>query len=280
MSKEKYTIEELENLSYYDFMSHLGASFYQIGGPRSTLKLVEQCQIDKDKIILEVGCGTGFNACLMAKQYGCKIVGVDIAEVSLEKAKERAEKEGLQDKAEFRKADAYKLPFEPETYDIVVTTFVSQFLDMEKALKEFTRVLKPGGYIGINEMYKDNQIPPEPAEEIQKAEDTISNLTQLPFKLQTPEHWRELFENTGLQEVEINKSQEYIGVRDSPHIIREMGGWGQLFKTMIMMVKYTIQSEKIRNRFKGLQTTKTVFLRKKSTRKHVGYVLATGKKII
>ncbi len=36
-------------------MSYLGASFYQIGGPKSTLKLARQCRIDESGKVLEVG---------------------------------------------------------------------------------------------------------------------------------------------------------------------------------------------------------------------------------
>jgi len=41
------------------------------------------------------------------------------------------------------------------------TVFVSQFLDKQRAFPEFARVLKPQGYLGINEMYKADEIPPE-----------------------------------------------------------------------------------------------------------------------
>ncbi|MFQ5887272.1 MAG: class I SAM-dependent methyltransferase [Candidatus Hydrothermarchaeales archaeon] len=278
MTENKLSMEEIENLSYYDFMSYLGASFFQIGGPKSTERLAEQCQINKDKKVLEVGCGTGFNACLIAKKFGCRVVGVDIAEVSIEKAKERAEKEGLTDRAEFRTGNAYDLPFEDNSFDVAITTFVSQFLDMERAFKEFVRVLKPGGYVGINEMYKDRDIPQKPAEEIQHVEDILNDLTELPFKLHTPEDWKKLFKDAGLADIQINKSREFMGIRDTPQIITEMGGWVQLSKVMVRMIKYSLLSKEIRSRFKRLQKTKAVFLRKKSTSKHVGYVLGTGKK--
>ncbi len=221
ISKKNLSTKEVEDLSYYDFMSYLGASFYQIGGPKSTLKLARQCHIDKDSKVLDVGCGTGYNACLIAEEFGCTVVGVDISELSIEKARERAEKQGLTELVEFHVGDAYDLPFEYEGFDVVITEFVSQFLDLKQAFKEFTRVLKKGGYIGINEMYKDDEIPTTPAEEIKMAEDMISDLTKLPFKLNTPRHWKSLFIEAGLRDVEINKSQEYLGVKDLSYIIGE-----------------------------------------------------------
>jgi hypothetical protein len=79
-------------------------------------------------------------------------------------------------------------------------------------------------------MYKDGGISSKPAREIQEAEDTIAELTELPFKLNTPEHWKQLFREAGLVEIEINQSQNILGLRDMPIIIREMGGPLQLFK--------------------------------------------------
>lgn len=279
MKTENLSIKEAEELSYYDFMSYLGASFFQIGGPKSTLRLARQCHIDRDSEVLEVGCGTGYNACLIAKEFGCSVVGVDIAELSVEKAVERAEKENLSNAVTFRVGNAYELPFEDGSFDVVITEFVSQFLDMDKALKEFTRVLKPGGYVGINEMYKDSDIPAKQAKEIQKAEDSITEITELPFKLNTPEKWRELFLDAKLVDIEINKSQEFLGLKDLPYIIGESGGLIGISKVMWRMVKFYFLSKISRKRFTVLQKIKSVFLRKKATAKHVGYVLVTGRKL-
>jgi len=41
-----------------------------------------------------VGCGTGFSACYLARKIGCEVVGIDIAELSIEEAKERAKRQG------------------------------------------------------------------------------------------------------------------------------------------------------------------------------------------
>ena len=121
-------------------MGYLEVPFFQTGGLSSTEKLGKLCQIDKDTNVLIVGCGTGFNACYIARKFGCRLIGVDIAEEAIKKAKERAENDNLTDMVEFRVGDAYDLPFEDDTFDVVITQFVSQFLDMEKVLKEFTRV--------------------------------------------------------------------------------------------------------------------------------------------
>ena len=277
-SDKQLSLAEVEALSYYEFMSYLGASFYQLGGPKSTLRLAQQCRITSDTRVLEVGCGTGYNAALIAKEFGCKVVGVDIAELSVEKARARAVKEGLTGQVEFQTGDAYSLPFEPESFDVIITEFVSQFLDMQLSLAEFFRVLRPGGVVGINEMCKDNEIPEKPAADILDAEHVIANITELPFRLNTPEHWTKLFSDAGFVDIEMNKRSDYLGLRDSPHIIREMGGLFAVFTVLLRTAKYWIQSKKARLRFSALQKIKTVFLRKRSTSKYIGYVIGTGRK--
>lgn len=287
MVENNLSMEEIENLGYYDFMSYLGVPFFHVGGLKSTEKLAELCHIDKDKKVLVVGCGTGFSACYIAKKFGCFVVGVDIAEISINKAKERAEKENLGDKVEFRIGDAYNLPFEPNTFDVVITEFVSQFLDKDKAFKEFVRVLKPGGYVGINELFKDKDIPPKIAEEIMNAEQIFNDLTQLPFKIYTPEDWKQWLEKAGLIDVQIYEFKNYTSVkakiRATKELIKAMGGFGKFFKLIIIpvirVIKYTLSSKIIRNRIKQLEKGKIILMRKKSTSKYVGYILGIGKKI-
>ncbi len=282
MPENDLSIEEIENLSYYDFMSYLGVPFYQIGGLTSTEKLGRLCQIDEDKKVLVIGCGTGFNACYIVRKFGCRLVGVDIAEEAIKKAKERAESENLRDRVEFRVGDAYALPFEAGTFDAVITQFVSQFLDMEKALKEFVRVLKTGGCVGINEIFKDKDMPPKAAEKILEAEQILGDITQLPFTIHTSEDWKERLEKAGLKGVEIHENREAMSLKESPQLIKEIGGFGKFFKSMVRMAKYALLSRVIRNRFKKLDRAKRVLVGypmiKSATSRHVGYILGVGNK--
>ncbi len=282
MPQNTLSIEEIEKLSYYDLMGYLEVPFYQIGGLSSTENLGELCRIDKDTNVLVVGCGTGFNSCYLARKFGCRLVGVDIAEEAIKKANERAENENLSDTVEFRAGDAYDLPFEADTFDVVITQFVSQFLDMEKALREFTRVLKIGGRVGINEMFKDRDMPPKISEKIQEAEQIICEITGLPFTIHTSDEWRGYLENAGLKEIGIHENREPMTLSDAPQVFREIGGVGKFFKLIVKMTKIAVSSKVIWNRFKKLDKTKRILigvpLVKTATSKHVGYILGVGRK--
>ncbi len=282
LRKPKLSVKEAEALDYYDFMSYLGVPYYHVGGLTSTKKLAELCRIDSTKKVLMVGCGTGFSACYLARKIGCEVVGVDIAELSIEEAKERAKRQGVSEKAKFRVGDAYALPFEAGTFDAVITEFVSQFLDRNRAFKEFLRVLKPGAYVGINEMYREKEIPARAAEEIAQAEKKFGEITGLPFTLSSPEEWKEEFERAGLKDVNVRMCKPIQYLQETKYMAEAMGGtWSFvefLIGPILKIVKYSLLSRKIRYRFKRLGESKKILLRKKSTSKYVGYVLATGRK--
>jgi ubiquinone/menaquinone biosynthesis C-methylase UbiE len=280
--EKNLSINELENLSYYDFMGYLGVPFFQIGGLKSTEELARLCHIEAGKKVLIVGCGTGFNACHIARKFGCHVTGVDISEESIKKAQERSVREKLQGRVEFRVGDAYDLPFEHEPFDCVMTEFVSQFLDLDRVFPEFVRVLSPGGYVGINEMFKDADIPEKLENEILRAEEIISDITKLPFRIHTPEYWKNSLERAGLTDVEMQENKKMIGISEFPKIIREIGGLRMIVKMMFMFTKYYMLSKKIRDRFKKLNKAKRILVGSpifpSKTSKHAGYILGVGKK--
>lgn len=274
------SVKEAEAMGYYDFMSYLGVP-YHVGGLTSTKKLAELCRIDSTKKVLMVGCGAGFSACYLAREIGCEVIGIDIAELSIEEAKERAKRQGVSDKAKFRVGDAHALPFEAGIFDTVITEFVSQFLNRERAFKEFARVLKPGAYVGINEMYREKEIPAKAAEEIAQVEKNIGEITGLPFSLLSPEEWKEELERAGLKDVNVRICKPIRYLQETKNMADAMGGnWNfakYLTGTILKIVKYSLLSKKLRYQFKRLEESKKILLRKKSTSKYVGYLLATGR---
>jgi len=90
------------NEHFFDFAAEVGLTKH-LGGVRATEELIELCNIGQGKYVLDVGCGAGVTPCFIAKKCGCRVVGVDILEGMVEKSRERAKKEGLSDRVEFRK---------------------------------------------------------------------------------------------------------------------------------------------------------------------------------
>ena len=270
--------EELEELSYYDFMGYMDVPFFNIGGVGSIDRLAELCEIRENSKVLAVGCGTGGNSCYLAQTYGCHITGIDVAEHMIQKAQLRAEELNLTDRVIFQLGDAYNLQFPPDSFDVVLTVFVSQFLDKERVFPKFVRVMKNGGSLGINEMYKADEIPPEAIINVRESEQVFQELTELPFTLNSPTEWRQTFETATLTNMVVEEYPNFRQHGMSLKIVKEFGGWEKMVKTLGQMLLLAAKSKKIRSRFGKISKGKRLLLRDKVATKYIGYVLVVGKK--
>ena len=180
---------------FFDFAAEVGFTKH-IGGVEATEEMVELCHIGEGSYVLDVGCGAGVTPVFMTKKYGCRVVGVDILEGMVQKSKERAEREGITDLVEFRVADAQDLPFQDDLFDAVITESVTAFPeDKQKAVREYARVTKPGGYVGLNESTW-LKVPPPPEMVAWVSQDVGATVKPL-----ASEEWRGLLEGAGLEEV-------------------------------------------------------------------------------
>lgn len=93
--------------------------------------------------MLDVACGAG-QISILASRAGINVTGVDIAPNSIDSARARAAREGLD--ARFDEGDAENLPYADESFDVVTTLVGAMFAPQpEKVAREFVRVCKPGG---------------------------------------------------------------------------------------------------------------------------------------
>ncbi len=140
-----------------------------------------------------VGCGVGVTPCYLAKRYGCRVAGADQTEKMDDRSKERAKREGIENRVEFRIADAQNLPFEDITFDAVICESVNTFIENKpRALSEYVRVIKPGGYVGLDEVTWLKEPPPE----------LVAYLYRVMGAefLSCDNGWKELLEGSGLGE--------------------------------------------------------------------------------
>jgi ubiquinone/menaquinone biosynthesis C-methylase UbiE len=149
-SKKKKDFQLIPDKILKDELLYLTATHK--GGLDSTKELAKLCKIKKGDYVLDVGCGIGTSSFFLAKNFNCKVVGIEINEKKIQWAKKNVKKEKLQDMVTFKIADAQNLPFNDETFDVVITEAVNVFIkDKLKAINEYKRVVKSGGYIGLHE---------------------------------------------------------------------------------------------------------------------------------
>jgi ubiquinone/menaquinone biosynthesis C-methylase UbiE len=109
--------------------------------------LVQRVGVNDGDIVLDVACGTG-NAAIPAAVAGGKVTGLDITPELFEDGRRRAAEAGVE--IEWVEGDAEELPFEDESFDVVLSTFGCMFApNHEVAAAEIARVLRPGGRLGV-----------------------------------------------------------------------------------------------------------------------------------
>jgi ubiquinone/menaquinone biosynthesis C-methylase UbiE len=110
-------------------------------------ELCESLDLLPGQRVLDVACGNGHAALAAARRYG-QVTGLDYVPALLERARERAKAERTE--IRFVEGDAEKMPFEDNSFDVVLSTFGVMFApDQERAARELTRVCVPGGKIGL-----------------------------------------------------------------------------------------------------------------------------------
>ena len=113
--------------------------------------------------VVDVGCGAGMASLIAAKMVGRsgRVIGVDMTQAMLKKARTAASKAGM-DSVEFRRGYAEELPVEDGWADVVIANGVLNLVpDKSAALGEFARVLNRGGRLQIGDILVERPVPEE-----------------------------------------------------------------------------------------------------------------------
>jgi arsenite methyltransferase len=121
----------------------------------------EYALIKKGDTVVDLGSGAG-NDCFVARSITGPeghVVGVDMTENMLRKARENAEKLGYQN-VEFRLGEIEHLPVTCNSTDVVISNCVLNLVpNKDEALSETFRILKPGGHFSISDMVLKQELP-------------------------------------------------------------------------------------------------------------------------
>ena len=114
--------------------------------------VAKNLDLKETDIVLDAGCGQGVVSTYLSKKIGSKIFGITLVPFEVEKAQKRAKNLGVQEKTEYQVMDYSATNFTDNYFDAIYTTeTLSHSPDIRKTLKEFFRILKPGGKIALFE---------------------------------------------------------------------------------------------------------------------------------
>jgi SAM-dependent methyltransferase len=186
--------EEIQRLDPYALMAAIGKTVIHPGGQRSTAELIALGDFAPGQEVLDVGCGVGTTALLLAQRFGCRVTAVDIDPRMIERAKARVAAAGLSDQIKVERADIQALPYSSASFDRVVVEAVTMFVDRPRAASEIVRVCRPGGRVLEHEFIYRRRPTPE-VRRIFEGEVCPG------IRFDSIDDWRELFAAAGLVEV-------------------------------------------------------------------------------
>jgi len=230
--------DSVEKCDIFDFMAkYVGMSVLHPGGFVSTNKLLNSYNLDKDKKVLDIACGKGTTSILIAKKFGCRVVGIDISPVLIEEAKKLAKRNKVEKLIDFQIADATHLPFNDNEFDASIAQAMLVLIDdKESVIRQALRVIKPSGLAGWIELtWQQN-----PSELFMKqVSEVICAYCMLNVKML--DGWRNMFINSGASNLKTEVYPMYFS--GFPGMIRDEG-----FSNTLRIIRKFLTSSEVRIR--------------------------------
>lgn len=194
---DKETEEKTSSRSHepgHVFLARMGKTRLRPGGKDATEWLLDKAGIEPDTKVLEVACNMGTTLTGVVEKYGCHATGLDLDQEALDHAADNVREHNLTDKITLVQGSAFELPFPNNSFDIIINEAMLTMLvgdQKDKALSEYSRVLKPGGRL----LTQDVCLRTEDLQKQNEITQGISRAINVHVEPLTMSGWNEKFES-------------------------------------------------------------------------------------
>ena len=139
----------------YFYLAYKDLDRLSPGSDDTTLKAIDKIDIDDNKMlnILDIGCGVGTSTIILANHFkNAEVEAIDLFKHYLDVLDEKISKNDLESRVFSYKMDMNDLDFANEDFYIVFAEASCEIIGFKRALKEWKRLLKPGGYLIISDV--------------------------------------------------------------------------------------------------------------------------------
>ncbi|ASA19877.1 class I SAM-dependent methyltransferase [Paenibacillus donghaensis] len=242
----KPTIEDAVEIS--------GIETLHPGGFELTKRTAEIAGLKPGLRVLDVSSGRGTQAIFYAQNYGVHVTGIDISPQMIQSATQAAGQAGMADQVSFRAGDSQALPFNEDTFDVVINECAVGIPDdSQQVLNEMVRVVKPGGAVVIHESIWKKELTTAEKEELAERYGTT------PLELQ---EWSGMLKTAGVVNItaeheEWSKPEKFWKVRKD----RDVAHHSKLLTLpeRLITLKRIMQLRGIKGVFKAMENEKIFY---------------------
>lgn len=185
-----------------------GDGYLSPGGPEEIRAVLDGFDL-RGLTALDVGCGSGGITLSLASDYGAaRVIGIDVEQPVLNKARGRAVGRGLDDRVEFVRIEPGPFPFPDESFDVVFSKDAMIHIPNKEALFwDLFRLLRPGGRVLASDWLIAHDDEPSPEMKRYIEQEGLS------FNMASPERYRRAMQAAGFTDVELrNRNPWYVEV--------------------------------------------------------------------
>jgi cyclopropane fatty-acyl-phospholipid synthase-like methyltransferase len=122
--------------------------------------LAQLADIKKEHLILDAGCGIGGSSIFLAQTYNCSVQGITLSRKQVQSARNYAKQKGLDEQVQFDWKDYTQTGYPDQAYDGIWCIESIQTAPLKEAFfKEAHRILKPGAYLLVGDIFKPHSYP-------------------------------------------------------------------------------------------------------------------------